>query len=130
MRHGAWFPCSHKLAAKIEILENVSLSAFEWAKYDLQSAQTMVISGNGSTSGHYYNRMLIDIVFFGLPIVLSACLAAHAYRDQEPRYWLPAFSFFAYCVFYITGGRDVILYLIVALLMGGGMLNSGAGGAL
>ncbi|MBX9695679.1 MAG: hypothetical protein K2Z81_25065 [Cyanobacteria bacterium] len=69
--------------------------------------------------------MLIDIVFFGLPMVMTVCLAAHAYRDQEPRFWLPSFSFFAYCVFYITGGREVILHLILALLMGGGMLNSG-----
>lgn len=70
--------------------------------------------------------MLIDVCFFGIPLVISFCLAAHAVRDQEPQYWFPAFSIFAYCGFYLTGGRDVLLWLIVALLMGGGWVNGGA----
>ena len=69
--------------------------------------------------------MLIDVVFFGFPLVISGCLAAHAVRDQNPRFWLPAFSMFAYCVFYLTIGREVILHLLLALMMGGGLLNHG-----
>ena len=69
--------------------------------------------------------MLYDVVMFGIPLVISGCLAAHAVRDQNPRFWLPSVSLFAYCVFYLGGGREVLLYLTLGLLMGGGFLNSG-----
>jgi hypothetical protein len=69
--------------------------------------------------------MLIDVVLFGFPIALSICLAAHAVRDDDKRFWLPAFSFFAYCMFYLAGGRDVLLYLTTALVMMGGCAFSG-----
>jgi len=70
--------------------------------------------------------MLFDVVLFGLPIALSICLAAHAVRDDDKRFWLPAFSFFAYCMFYLAGGRDVLLYLTTALVMMSGCAISGA----
>ena len=69
--------------------------------------------------------MLFDVVLFGFPIALSICLGAHAIRDEDKRFWLPAFSFFAYCMFYLAGGRDVLLYLTTALVMMGGCAFSG-----
>ena len=55
--------------------------------------------------------MLIDIVFFGLPIILAICLSAHAVREGDSRFWFAAFSWIAYCTFYLAGGRAIILYL-------------------
>ena len=69
--------------------------------------------------------MLLDAMFFGMPLVISGCLAVHAVRDEEPKFWIPAFAMFCYCIFYLGGGREVMLYLGVALLAAGGMLNSG-----
>jgi len=69
--------------------------------------------------------MLIDVMFFGIPMVLSGCLAIHAVRDEAPKFWLPAVSMGAYCVFYLFGGRDVILWLLTIMMMGGGVLNNG-----
>ncbi|MCA9801900.1 MAG: hypothetical protein KC777_07945 [Cyanobacteria bacterium HKST-UBA02] len=72
--------------------------------------------------------MLFDVVFFGLPLVIAGCLAAHAVREQDPRFWLPSGSTAAYCLFYLFGGREVLLYFSVTLLMAGGLLNSGGMG--
>lgn len=77
--------------------------------------------------------MLFDVVFFGLPAALMVCLAAHALRGDDFRFWLPAFATSSYCLFYLVGGKDVLLYLTMALLMGGGVLScagsaAGAGG--
>lgn len=69
--------------------------------------------------------MLFDVCFFGFPLVIAFCLAAHAVREADPRFWLPTVSTGAYCLFYLVGGREVLLYLSVTLLMGGGVLNSG-----
>jgi hypothetical protein len=55
--------------------------------------------------------MLIDLVFFGLPIILAICLAAHAIRDGDSRFWFAAFCWIAYCTFYLAGGRAVLVYL-------------------
>lgn len=71
------------------------------------------------------NIMLIDACFFGIPLVISGCLAAHAVRDEAPKFWLPAVSMFSYCTFYLFGGREVILWLLTIMMMGGGVLNSG-----
>ena len=70
-------------------------------------------------------NMLIDACFFGIPMVIAACLAAHAVRDEAPKFWLPAVSMFSYCMFYLFGGREVILWLLTIMMMGGGVLNSG-----
>lgn len=69
--------------------------------------------------------MLFDVCFFGLPMVVVMCLAAHAVRDSDPRFWLPTISTGCYCLFYLVGGREVILYLSCWLLVAGGLLNSG-----
>ena len=71
--------------------------------------------------------MLFDVVLFGCPLALCLCLGAHAVRDADKRFWLPAFSFFAYCLFYLAGGRDVLLYLTVLLMMMGGWGSCGFG---
>ncbi|MBU6453121.1 MAG: hypothetical protein KGS72_15165 [Cyanobacteria bacterium REEB67] len=71
--------------------------------------------------------MLFDVIFFGFPIALSLCLGAHAVREADKRFFLPAFSFFAYCVFYLAGGRDVLLYLTTALIMMGGVAGTAGG---
>jgi hypothetical protein len=55
--------------------------------------------------------MLIDLIFFGLPLILAICLAAHSIREGDSRFGFAAFSWIAYCTFYLVGGRDVILYL-------------------
>ena len=66
--------------------------------------------------------MLIDLIFLGLPIIFAICLAAHAIREGDSRFWLAAFSWIAYCTFYLAGGRYVLLYL--------GSLTWGAGSCL
>lgn len=71
--------------------------------------------------------MLFDVFFFGFPLALAGCLVTLALRDQEVKYWRPAFCFIAYCAFYLAGGREVLLYLTVMLLMGGGWAGVDAG---
>lgn len=69
------------------------------------------------------SKMLFDLIFFGFPLVLAVCLGVHAVRDQNPQFWLPTCSFSAYCLFYLVGGREVLLYLTVALMIGHGMTS-------
>jgi hypothetical protein len=63
--------------------------------------------------------MLFDVFFFGLPLTLAICMVVVALRDQEIRFWRPAFCFLAYCAFYLAGGREVLLYFVSILMMGG-----------
>ncbi|MGH9551535.1 MAG: hypothetical protein ACRD3W_19265 [Terriglobales bacterium] len=63
--------------------------------------------------------MLFDVVFFGFPLVLGVCLAAHGIREQSVAFWRPAFCFFAYCAFYLAGGREVLLYITCIMMIGG-----------
>ena len=63
--------------------------------------------------------MLFDFIFFGCPLVLAICLGAHAMREEDVQFWRPSFSFFAYCAFYLAGGREVLLYLTCACMVGG-----------
>jgi hypothetical protein len=58
--------------------------------------------------------MLIDLCFFGIPLCLAIVLGALAVRDQDNQFWPPSFSIFAYCVFYLAGGREVLLWLIAS----------------
>lgn len=69
--------------------------------------------------------MLIDVVFFGLPVIVAICLAAHAVRDEAPKFWLPAASMGCYSVFYLFGGREIVLWWLTIMMLGGGVLNSG-----
>ena len=69
--------------------------------------------------------MLFDVFFFGFPIIFGLCLGAHAVREEDARFWRPAFSFFAYCAFYLAGGRDVILYILCWFMVGGSWLSVG-----
>ncbi len=69
--------------------------------------------------------MLIDVMFFGMPLMIAICLGAHAVRDEKPKFWMPCVSMLSYCLFYLGGGREVILYLGCCLLAAGGMLGSG-----
>lgn len=69
--------------------------------------------------------MLFDVVFLGFPIGLIICLGAHAIREADPRFWRPAICLAAYSVFYLTGGREVLLYLTVGFMAAGGWLFSG-----
>ncbi|MBC7997666.1 MAG: hypothetical protein IAF58_06975 [Leptolyngbya sp.] len=70
--------------------------------------------------------MLFDLFFFGLPLMMATCFIVLALRDQQVRFWRPGFCFAAYCAFYLSGGRDVLLYLVVMAMMGGGWALSGA----
>jgi hypothetical protein len=72
--------------------------------------------------------MMYDVFFFGMPLVLAVCFGAHAVRDQNASFWRPSFACFAYCAFYLAGGRDVLLYLTVCIMMGGGALSAGWAG--
>ncbi len=69
--------------------------------------------------------MLFDICFLGLPLSIAICLVVTALRVSQIKFWYPAVSLFAYCAFYLAGGREVLLYLTVAVLMGGGYLSAG-----
>lgn len=80
------------------------------------------------TLGRQY--MLFDVVFFGLPLILGSCLAVHAVREEDIQFWRPAFSFFAYCAFYLAGGREVLLYLTVGLMVGSGWCAIDGAGAI
>jgi len=71
--------------------------------------------------------MLYDVVFFIFPLVLGICLGLHAIREQDIQFWRPSFCFMAYCAFYLAGGREVLLYLTVCLMMGGGWVADGLG---
>jgi len=66
--------------------------------------------------------MIFDLVLFGGPLVLGICLAAHAIREGDSRFWMAAFSYFAYCAFYLAGGREVILYLACMFFGGRALL--------
>ena len=74
------------------------------------------------------DNMLFDVFFFGIPLTMAACLVVVALRDQEIRFWRPAFCFAAYCAFYLAGGREVLLYLVCALMMGGAWAGIGGEG--
>lgn len=69
--------------------------------------------------------MLFDVVFFGLPLVFAVCLGGHAIREEDAKFWRPAFSFIAYCAFYLVGGREVLLYIICVFMMGGAWVSVG-----
>jgi hypothetical protein len=71
--------------------------------------------------------MLFDVVFFGLPLVLAVCLGVHAVREQSAEFWRPCCSFIAYCGFYLVGGREVLLYLVCGVIMGGAWASVGLG---
>ena len=66
--------------------------------------------------------MLFDIIFFGCPLGLILCLAGVAIRDEETKYWPPAICLTAYCLFYLFGGREVLLYLAAAAVGGSFLL--------
>jgi hypothetical protein len=72
--------------------------------------------------------MLFDLLFFGFPLAMGSCLVILALRDQAVRFWRPAFCFLAYCAFYLAGGREVLLYLVVMLMMGGAWAGVGEAG--
>jgi len=74
--------------------------------------------------------MLFDFIFFGCPLTLAICLAALAIREEDMQFWRPSFSFFAYCAFYLAGGREVLLYLTVGLMIGGGWCAIDGAGAI
>jgi hypothetical protein len=61
--------------------------------------------------------MLIDLVFFGIPLIIGTCFVGLALRDKDPRFWPPALSILAFCLFYIAGGREVVLYLSASLMV-------------
>jgi hypothetical protein len=74
--------------------------------------------------------MLFDVVFFGCPLVLAVCLGGIAIREEDVQYWRPAFSFLAYCAFYLAGGREVLLFLTVAAMTGGALVGIDGAGAI
>lgn len=69
--------------------------------------------------------MLFDVFFLGFPVAIALCLAAHAVRESDMKYWRPAVSLTAYCAFYLTGGREVILYVLCGFMIGGAWLTAG-----
>jgi hypothetical protein len=71
--------------------------------------------------------MLFDVFFLGFPLALALCLGAHAVREADEKFWRPAFFLTAYSVYYLVGGREVLLYLICGAMMASGWLGVGAG---
>lgn len=71
--------------------------------------------------------MIFDVFFFGLPIAATLALANLALKDGDMKYWRCAFSFFAYNVFYLAGGRDVILYICCGMMIGHSWVSSAIG---
>ena len=67
--------------------------------------------------------MLFDIFFLGFPLFAAVCLAIVAIREGSPKFWHCAFSFLAYCAFYLAGGRDVLLYIVSGMCIGGAWLS-------
>lgn len=67
--------------------------------------------------------MLFDVFFFGCPLALCVCLGAHAIREEDARFWRPAFSFLAYLAFYLVGGREVILYILCGMMISGSWVS-------
>jgi hypothetical protein len=61
--------------------------------------------------------MLFDLFFLGLPIGAALSLANLALRDGNMKYWQCCFSFFAYIVFYLAGGREVLLYICCGMMI-------------
>jgi hypothetical protein len=68
--------------------------------------------------------MFFDLFFLGLPMACGICLISLALRQADPKYWHPAFAFMAYVGYYIVGGREVLLYMVVGLLSSYGMIGS------
>lgn len=60
--------------------------------------------------------MLFDVWFLGFPVAAAICLTNLALKDGDTKLWRCAFSFTAYVVFYLAGGRDVILYITCGML--------------
>jgi len=70
--------------------------------------------------------MLFDVWFLGFPVAATICLAVVAIREGNMKFWTCAFSFFAYDVFYLAGGREVLLYITCGLMMAHAWVGSGA----
>ncbi|MFN8654839.1 MAG: hypothetical protein U0105_00755 [Candidatus Obscuribacterales bacterium] len=62
--------------------------------------------------------MLFDMFFLGGPFSAAVALTVVALREGDPRFWRCAASCMAYSVFYVAGGRDVLLYLTCGMIMG------------
>lgn len=71
--------------------------------------------------------MLFDLIFFGFPLAIAICMGAHGIREGEVKYWRCCFCFLAYIAFYLTGGRTVLLYIVTAMMIGGGYLAAPVG---
>ncbi len=69
--------------------------------------------------------MLFDVWFLGFPIAAAICLINLAIKDGDHKFWKCAFSFIAYIVFYLAGGRDVILYIASGMLLAHSYVNAG-----
>ena len=63
--------------------------------------------------------MIFDVFFFGCPLVLCVCMVMLGLRERQAQFWRPAICLGAYCIFYLSGGREVILYLMTSLILGG-----------
>lgn len=69
--------------------------------------------------------MLFDIFFLGLPFAAAVCLINLALREGDMKLWSCAFSFTSYIVFYLAGGRDVLLYITCGLILGHAWVGAG-----
>ena len=67
--------------------------------------------------------MLFDLIFLGLPAACALCVGIVAVREANVRFWTCTFSLLLYCAFYLVGGREVLLYISSAMLVGGGWVS-------
>jgi len=93
---------------------------------DTASVQSYYLSISSKNGVCYRNVNVDRRLFLGIPLVISFCLAAHAVRDMEPRYWFPAFSLFAYCGFYVHRRARSSSVANRYAPDGGGWVNGGA----
>ena len=67
--------------------------------------------------------MLFDVFFLGLPVASALIFGYYAVKDSSMHFWRPTFCLVAYTVYYIAGGREVILYFTSAAMMAFGWVS-------
>ena len=73
--------------------------------------------------------MFFDLFFFGLPVGAAILLGVTAVQKADNRFWRACFCLVAWSAYYLAGGREVLIYLTLAALMGLGLAGAGGAGA-
>ena len=68
--------------------------------------------------------MLFDVVFLGGPIAIAFWIGAYAAREADKQAWRSVIYLGIYCIFYLTAGREVLVYISTLLMMGSGWTSN------